>query len=326
MTDDIRKAAVVQHLELAILLGSTSEGLTNDEIAKALEVSTRTAQRMRKALISVFDIDESRDGRTIRYRISKSLPSAVLGVGLQELSDFEFAISFLESEGHSDRSDRLENLRNKVLAAMRATTRRQLEPDLELLKQLQLPIFAPGPRKLISDGVKDACQLAILAGRTLAFSYEAASGKSNHEVAPRGLLVGANSYLVGHIHDWGNPALFRLDRMNDARVTDNVAWAAEDFDIEAYAGQSFGVFQEQTHDVILRFDADVADEASTYSFHINQEFSTLADGRLEVRFHTGGLLELARYLVAWSNKVEVLQPEALKKLMKDEYTKCLSRL
>ena len=59
--DDARKLGLVCHLQLVLRLGATSEGLTIDEIAAEMEVSRRTAQRMRAALDLVFPM-ETRHG------------------------------------------------------------------------------------------------------------------------------------------------------------------------------------------------------------------------------------------------------------------------
>jgi len=326
MTDDARKSGVVRHLQLALRLGATAEGLTIDEIASDMEVSRRTAQRMRGALDLLFPIETLRDGQQLRYRLQGHLSPGLLAPTVEELADLDLAVAAMRKQGQTERAERLDSLRHRLLAALRSNDRRRVAPDLEVLAHAQIPIVTPGPRLAVAREVQQACQHALLTGATLRFDYEAAHGSRTHEVAPRGLMIGARSYLVAHGgNDWGDPMLFRLDRMKNPVVTEVPAAHDETFDLEAFAARSFGVFQEDLHDVVLRFDEDVAADARSFRFHPRQKIQTLSDRRLEVRFRSGGMLELARHLFSWSGKVEIVRPDALREIMLNEVNAVAAR-
>ena len=61
----------------------------------------------------------------------------------------------------------------------------------------------------------------------------------------------------------------------------------EDFDLLAYAAQSFGVFQEEPIDVVLRFEPEAADDAARWMFHPTQRVEREPGGSLIVRFRSG---------------------------------------
>lgn len=326
MSDDARKLGLVRHLQLALRLGATADGLTIDEIAAEMEVSRRTAQRMRAALDLVFPIEALRDGQVLRYRLQSHLPPSVLAPTTGELADFDLAIAALRKRGETVQADRLDTLRHRMLAALRNKDRVRLAPDLEILAKTRLPIAVPGPRTPLSPEIQSACHLSLLAGVLLRFDYTSANGSRRHEVAPRGLLVGPRSYLVAAGNDWGDPMLFRLDRMANPEVQNVLAWPDEDFDLEEFAAQSFGVFQEEPKEVVLRFDSAVHDEASAFEFHPEQETRTLADGRLEVSFCSGGFVELSWHLFRWSGAVEIVSPEVLKETMREQLQRTAARL
>jgi predicted DNA-binding transcriptional regulator YafY len=84
----------------------------------------------------------------------------------------------------------------------------------------------------------------------------------------------------------------------------------EDFDLAAYAAQSFGVFQEEPADVVLRFAPEAADEAAGWVFHPSQSIEREADGALTVRFRAGGIQEMCWHL--WGEAVMVLSPDELR--------------
>lgn len=326
MTDDVRSLGLVRHLQLALRLGATAEGLTIDEIAAEMEVSRRTAQRMRAALDLVFPMETLREGQTLRYRLQGHLPSAVLAPTTEELADLDLAITAFRKRGETDRADRLGVLRHRLLAALREKDKRRLAPDLELLAKARLPIAVPGPRSRVSRDVEEACHLALLAGVLLSFDYVSAYGTRRHEVAPRGMLVGARSYLIAAGNDWGDPMLFRLDRVSDPDVLNKPAWPDDSFDLEEFAALSFGIFQEEPQVVVLRFDSTAHDDALAFLFHPNQYTKTLTDGRLEVSFRSGGFFELACHLFRWNGSVEIVAPDILRETMREQLQKSAARL
>lgn len=326
MTDDARKLGLIRHLQLALLLGATAEGLTIDEMAQRMEVSRRTAQRMRAALDLVFPIVALREGPSVRYRLQGHLPTSVLAPRPEELAELQLAIQSLRKEGQGERAERLDLLKSRILSALRDAHKHRLAPDLETYRAMRLPIVAAGPRHRIEPEVQDACHLALLSGSMISFDYVASSGRRRHVVAPRGVLVGARSYLVAEAAEWGEPMLFRLDRMQCAKALDEAAWPNESFDLDAYASRSFGVFQEESEEIILRFDPAISADARAYQFHPGQVMQQLSDERLEVRFVSGGLLELAYHLFQWGSAVEIIAPEALKDKMRDAIRAAASRL
>ena len=44
----------------------------------------------------------------------------------------------------------------------------------------------------------------------------------------------------------------------------------------------------------------------------------MADGSVTISFESSGMLELAWHLITWRDTIEVLAPEALKQILRDE--------
>src|SRR5262249_11363117 len=86
----------------------------------------------------------------------------------------------------------------------------------------------------------------------------------------------------------------------------------EDFDLMAYAAQSFGVFQEEPVDVVLRFIPEAADDAAGWLFHPSQSRAREPDGSLTVSFRAGGMQEMCWHLYTWGTAVSVIAPRALR--------------
>ena len=80
---------------------------------------------------------------------------------------------------------------------------------------------------------------------------------------------------------------------------------AFDFDLERYAKRSFGTFQEEPVEVVLRFDAAAARDASTFVFHSDRSVDSNDDGSLTVRFEAGGIDEMCWHLFTWGESVTI---------------------
>jgi predicted DNA-binding transcriptional regulator YafY len=91
-----------------------------------------------------------------------------------------------------------------------------------------------------------------------------------------------------------------------------------EFNLGAIVAKSFGVYEEAPVDVVWRFSAEAAPLARQFQFHQSQVFEPCGDGGLIVRFHAGGLLEMAWHLMTWGRHVEVLEPAALRALLPEK--------
>jgi predicted DNA-binding transcriptional regulator YafY len=106
--------------------------------------------------------------------------------------------------------------------------------------------------------------------------------------------------------------LWRLDRIVSIDLLDRGFARREDFDLGVYAAQSFGVFQEEAIDVVLRLTPEAADDASCWMFHPTQSFEREPGGSLIVRFRSGGLQEMCWHLFTWGSAVSVIEPQELR--------------
>ena len=54
-----------------------------------------------------------------------------------------------------------------------------------------------------------------------------------------------------------------------------------------------------------------------WRFHPEQVFEDQQDGSLLVRFHSGGLRELAEHLFTWGGEVAIIAPDDLRQVMQE---------
>ena len=312
-------------LELARLLASTSEGLTLDEMAERLGVGRRTAERMRDAVRDVFpQLEEVDDPPTRRFRIPAGLDGLFQAPTAEELAALKASADAFTQQGSQVRAAALRSLEQKVLSATRAAARRRLAPDLEALLQAETIAVQAGPRPFEDETVLAKVREALLSMQRLSFRYEGGSTPGRvREVTPFGVLFGRSNYLVAAEDEATGPRNWRLDRIHDIAVTDTAATKPETFSLQAYADESFGIYQDDTEDVVLRIAPEGAEDALRWRFHARQSVEPQADGAVVVRFRASGMRELAWHLFTWGDKLRIIAPQALKDMMAQELTAAL---
>jgi predicted DNA-binding transcriptional regulator YafY len=300
-------------LELARLLASTAEGLTLDEIADRLDVGRRTAERMRDAVREVFpQLEEVEDPPTRRFRIPSGLDGLFQAPTAEELAALASAAETFTGQGATARAAALRSLEHKVLSATRAAARRRLAPDLEALLQAETIAVQAGPRPFEDEAVLAGVREALKGLSTLSFRYEGGSAPGRvREVTPYGILFGRANYLVAAEGE-GAPRNWRLDRMREVKATGRAASRPPGFSLQDYADESFGIYQDDTQDVVLRIGPASAEGALRWRFHSDQRLEQQPDGSVVVRFRASGMRELAWHLFTWGDQVEVIAPDILR--------------
>ena len=313
-------------LELARALAGSAEGLTLDEMAEAAAVDRRTAERMRDRLQDLFpQLEAVADPPTKRFRIPAGLDGFMQAPTADELAALASAASELQAQGAMVRAAQLRALEAKMLSALRAPTRRRIAPDLEALLQAEAIAVQAGPRPFEDETVLGVIREALKAGVSLRFHYAGGSSPGRaREVIPYGLLFARSNYLVAAEGADAPPRNWRLDRIVDVQVLARPAARPEGFSLQAYADQSFGIYQDDTEDVVLRIAPRAADSARRWRFQVGQVLSEEPDGAVRVSFRASGMRELAWHLFTWGADVEVVAPERLRLLLVEQLRAALA--
>jgi predicted DNA-binding transcriptional regulator YafY len=315
----MRYAASERLFRLARLLAGTRVGLTLDEMAEQLGVGRRTAERLRDSLEAMFPEMQSRDdqARVRRWRLPGSALVGVVEPRAEAVVAIETAARECEVRGEADRAELLRDALTTLRAVMRPDAVRRAETDIAALMEAEGIAMRPGPRPLIAAGVLPTLRRAILGMQLVVVRY---AGPNTGEPAtrmlcPYGLLYGGRGWLVAPVDGLPEMRLWRLDWIVSADLLDRCFQRQEDFKLAEYAAQSFGVFQEEPIDVVLRFTPEAAEDAARWSFHPSQALKREADGSLTVRFRAGGMLEMCWHLFTWGPAAAVVAPDSLRRLM-----------
>jgi proteasome accessory factor B len=309
----LRRALVLVHL-----LAESSDGLTLDEMAEAVGVNRRTAERLRDALREEFDIEERLDDRSKRFFIRDRLGRAYTRPSADEVAALEIEVTARRQQGAGHVMP-LESLLAKVKSALDDREKRRLAPDLDALVRLQRSRVTAGPLLDASPEALGAIQGAILAGNCVEFDYiaEGADEAKWRRVIPLGLVHGPTTYLIGRMPTSDqDPVVFRLDRMIDTRISNRPGCAPDDWDLDAWLNESFGIWREAHHEIVLRVGQTAVAKARQWRFHPRQSFEDDGD-ELIVRFSAGGLREIAEHLFTWGGDIRIEAPEQLRAVMRE---------
>lgn len=316
----MRHDKAAQVLFLARRLAASAEGLTLDEMARELDVGRRTAERLRDAVRELFpNLEDVDDPPTRRFRIPGGLDGLFQAPTADELAALRRAAETAAASGGRATASALRTLESKILSATRAAARRRLAPDVEALVQAEAIALQSGPRPFEDEDVLAVIREALLSGRALRFRYNGGSNPGSvREVTPYGLLFGRANYLVAPQLDEDKLRNWRLDLVEVPEVLARWSSPPPGFSLQAYADRSFGIYQDQAEDVVLRFTPGAAKNALRWRFHPAQTVEAEPDGSVLVRFHAAGMRELAHHLFTWGEAVEIVQPDRLRTLLLDQ--------
>ena len=316
----MRYERLTEIVRLATCLQASRGGMTIDDIEKEFGVSRRTAERMRNAVEDVFGPLETVDTgeKRIHWRLRSRRLRDLMRIAPEEVADLESAAGSLDRSGLTERAKMLRELAVKLRALRRPLDEDAFDADLEALMQAEGLAMRPGPRTRVEPGLLPMLRDAIKASHKVEFDYEARStGRLSRQlVEPYGVLYGNRAYLIGRT-DWSDePRLWSLANISKTSVSDQSFVRDPDFDLQEFAERSFGAFQEEPVDVVLRFDPGAARDAASFLFHPSQKLIENDDGSLEVQFRAGGLNEMCWHLFPWGEGVTVEQPAELRERLR----------
>jgi predicted DNA-binding transcriptional regulator YafY len=126
-------------------------------------------------------------------------------------------------------------------------------------------------------------------------------------------------YLIGwcHVHD--DIRMFVLDRIRLLHVTDNRFIPPDDFDLDEYMRDAFGVIRTDAEKVVIQFDPSLERYLKENIWHPTQTFQTGEDGSLLMTMEVGGLREVLGWVMGFGRQAEVVEPDHLRLAVAEEH-------
>ncbi len=314
----MRYERVEDIVKLVIMMQTQSRGVSLYDIQEEFEVSRRTAERMRDAVVRIFpqiEIVDSFD-RIRRWKF-KTNYNGLVAFTPEEILELETAKNKFKAEGFQEKSACFDEIIRKLKVVNKKDTA-TIETDVEALLEAEGFAIRQYPRFKINKEFLAVIRESIKAFKKIKLNYKHKDGSiAEYTVHPYGLLYGEKNYLVAYSEPRKELRLYALSSIKDIKILEEYFEKDETFVLSEYAQNSFGIYQEKPYKIQLKFDKEVAEDVLNYHFHPTQKIKQEKDGSVIVDFTAGGSMAICWNLFRWGRHVEIIKPESLKRIYKE---------
>ncbi|MBG89350.1 MAG: DNA-binding protein [Verrucomicrobiales bacterium] len=279
-------------------------------LARKMEVSTKTIHRdldfMRDRMELPIDYDSARFGYFYYEEVS-AFPTLQITEG--ELVALLIAEKALEQYRGTNFEKPLLSAFRKVESSLPDTI------SLNLSDWEQTISFRTTAEPIINLEIFDQLATATAKHRQLKLKYrKPGSRKSETRTLDPYHLANINGewFLFAYDHQREDIRTFVPARMSDLELTGKKVLSPKEFSLEKRLRDSFGVhFAQGTFDVVIRFNANVADYIREKRWHPSQKIKERKDGGLDLVLKLSSLNEIQRWIVTWAGNARVISPKEL---------------
>jgi proteasome accessory factor B len=279
-------------------------------LAGEIEVATKTIHRdiefMRDRLNLPLEFDSHRNGYHYTEEVS-AFPTMQITEG--EL----FALVVAEKALQQYRGTSFEK---PLLSAIRKME--QALPDtisLNLADIGQTISFRTSAEPVLDLQIFDVLARAVAQRQQLELAYrKPGQGKTEQRVVDPYHLANINGewFLFAHDHARKDIRTFVPARIQSVKPTGGTFERPQKFSLEKRLRDSFGVHSGQgEYEVVLRFNARVADYIREKKWHDSQKLRDLKGGGVELKLKLSSLVEIERWVLSWGGDVTVVKPREL---------------
>jgi predicted DNA-binding transcriptional regulator YafY len=277
----MRNAEVIRQWYLLRMLESTRQGVTVQQLAQDLNVTTRTIWRDLAALQEVgFPLIDEKDGRQSRWKLAAPAFRGLsdLGISLVELCSLYMGRAMVAGMAGAPFGDALATMCGKLETSLPPRMR-------EFLDRLPALIEAkPGAvKKRRTRGYDEHIGKlldATLQRRICTMRYfSASSGRIKDYIVHPYRLVHADGgmYVLGWVPDYAEVRTFAVERIQKLSLAEERFDPAAELPPDVF-GQSLGVNRGRAEAVVITFAARVAPHIRERTWHKSQRLQDLPGG------------------------------------------------
>ena len=161
-------------------------------------------------------------------------------------------------------------------------------------------------------------------GRVVRMRYQSSGSENVHGYHLRPYFIEAcgdyrGTYVIGWADYFYDVHTFRVERILDAELTDEIFEIPDDFDGPALMRSAWGImYGEETHQVTLRFAPEATRRVRETSWHPTQSLTEESDGGCTLSLEVAHPNEMLYWIRGWGPLVEVLEPNWLRQQLAAE--------
>ena len=195
----------------------------------------------------------------------------------------------------------------------------------DLQKEAAAFAFTGGGRAIVDPELLLELNEAILSRCSIEIEYySASSGQTNtRTVDPYHLHnIQGDWYLIAYCHTRREPRDFLTSRIKAHKHLPSTFQVASDFSLNTYLETGFLAERAtEPENIVIKFDEYQARWIRERQWHSSQQIEELPSGELILRLRVGGLGEVKRWVMGYGSHAEVLEPENLRREIKEETEK-----
>jgi len=311
---------LVRQWILLRLLSSRRQGATIKELAEELRVSIKTIRRDLNMFVEAgFPLGETVHERGRKaWRLDHDKTQPELNFAYDEALALYLGRRFLEPLAGTPFWTAAQAAFRKLRAMLGEGSLKYIESLAPLFHQTTV---GAGDYSKKAD-IIDALMVGIEDCKAVFITYQSlqATESVTYDVYPYGLIYHRGSlYLVGHAPDHDEIRHWKVDRIENAEVTQFPFNAPPDFDLEKHLAGSFGVFHgDGDIRVKVRFSATVARYVMESKWHDSQKFLPQKDGSVLAEFRLSTTEEIKRWILSFGRHAVVEEPVELRREINEE--------
>jgi len=309
-TDFVKRDRTARLLRVEHLLSQHPQGLTAKQVAERVGVNVRTAYRDLRAIEEELGLPVwEEDGRF------GALPSSFLPP--LNLTLFEAVTLYLSARLMARFGDRRDDNVIRAFGSLAGVL------PTPIAQHIYSTVAAIGDRPVDERyrRVFEALVRGWAEGKKVRITYAHLDPSGHRHETERTLAAyfiephpaGHSCYVLGADSLSGELRTFKIERIEQATVTDEFFEVPDDFDARKLLRDAWIVTDEEPVEVRLLFhDANAAQRARENRWHTSQQEIDGENGKLELRFRVAGLLEILSWVLGWGSAVEVVAPDELR--------------
>lgn len=290
------------------MIHQSRHGVSVKEIAQECEVCVRTAYRDIKALETVIDVPIWKDGD--KYRTVESYFLPPVQFSLPEAMTIFLAARLMLSYAHRYDSN-IDTTFQKLNSIVPSPLKEQIRKTMEWLQKL--------PRDEHYLRILETLAEAWVKQRTIRMQYHTLGDEKPTERSIDPYFIepaaaGHSSYVIAYCHRTEEIRMFKIERIKSIEITSGSYDVPAEFDVNAYLASAWVIeARDEAETVRLKFKPYVARIMEETIWHPSQVIERQADGYLTMTLRVSISVELCSWILGWGEKVEVLEPEKLRR-------------
>ncbi len=299
----------------ATLYAAGEKGLKVSELAKKLDVSSKTIKRwldsVEKNNIFAFWYDE--DEGTCGVMMDQYLPPFNLKT-TQALYIFLACRLLINSYNRYD--PELSSLFYQLSNSLPETIRKEVD------KTLQLCLEMPRNPSLVHN--TELLANAWFKGKSAEITYKSAT--SGDSVTKRTIDVyfmqpsHKTTYIIAFCHLANDIRIFKSERIETVTILKDEYTIPESFNADSYLSNAWGIMREKPEFVKIRVYKEAVPFITETLWHKSQT-TTSENEDVILTFNVGITSELINWIMQWGELVEVLEPTHLRNTIKEKIKK-----